>query len=358
MTPDIVARLTKLGFEVLVEGGAGKDSFYSDELYEEKGATLVSKKASFGADIVVKVLAPSNTEREHLKKGALLIGFLRPLDDPDNIQALAQKGVYAFSMEMVPRITRAQKMDALSAMSSIGGYKAVLLAAESLPKYFPLMTTAAGTIRPAKVLVLGAGVAGLQAIATARRLGAVVSAYDVRPAVKEEVESLGAKFVELELDTKDAAESSGYAKALSEDKQKQQIELLGKVISANDVVITTALIPGRKAPILISEKAVKEMAEGSVIVDMAAANGGNCELTKKGETSISHGVTIHGPTNLPGDMPLHASQLYSKTVLAAIEELTEDGNLNLDFENEKKPARGLMHVRTICRFCASLICRD
>ncbi len=334
INPETTARLIKKGFSVTVESGAGDSSFHSDQEYLDAGAKIGSKSDSFDCDILTKVKGPSEAEVQLLKGGCLVMGFLNPLDQPELISQLAQKGVTAFSMEMVPRITRAQKMDALSAMSSIGGYKAVLLAAETLPKYFPLMTTAAGTIRPSKVLVLGAGVAGLQAIATARRLGAVVSAYDVRPAVKEEVESLGAKFVELELDTKDAAESSGYAKALAEDKQKRQIELLAEVIGGVDVVITTALIPGRKAPILISEEAVKKMNAGSVIIDMAAANGGNCELTKAGEMTVAHGVYIHGSTNLPGDMPLHASQLYSKTLLAAIDEIAPEGEINLDFENE------------------------
>ena len=334
INPDTVSVLVKDGFEVLVEKGAGALSFLSDEGFSEAGATIVTKKASFAADIVAKVNGPEDKEIALLKKNTLLMGFLKPLDNPDRIASLAKKGISAFSMEMVPRITRAQKMDALSAMSSIAGYKAVLIAADILPKYFPLMTTAAGTIRPAKVLVLGAGVAGLQAIATARRLGAVVSAYDVRPAVKEEVESLGAKFVELELDTQDAAESSGYAKALAEDKQKRQIELLAKVISGSDVVISTALIPGRKAPILISEEALINMRAGSVVIDMAAANGGNCELTTAGELTVVHGVFLNGHTNLPSTMPLHASQLYSKTLLAALKEIIQDGVINLDFENE------------------------
>lgn len=334
LTPDVVGRLIKKDFTLVVASGAGIDASFSDAAYTEAGATIVDQQTALGADIVLKVAPPNPAEIAALKSGGVLVGFLQPLDAPEVSAQLAQQGVTAFSMELVPRITRAQKLDALSAMSSLGGYKAVLLAANMLPKFFPLLTTAAGTIRPAKVLILGAGVAGLQAIATARRLGAVVSAYDVRPAVREEVQSLGAKFVELELDTADAAADSGYAKALAEEKQRRQTELLLPHLADADVVITTALIPGRQAPVLITEEAVQAMADGSVIIDMAAPNGGNCALTVPGETVVRHGVQIAGVTNLPAGMPLHASQLYARTLMAALDEIVKDGSLNMDFEDD------------------------
>lgn len=334
LSPEVVSQLVKKGFSVIVETGAGERSFYSDNAYQEAGASIAGKNAVLQADLVTKVQAPSAEEIAQMREGAALISFLRPLDDPDTVKSLQKQGVTAFAMELVPRTTRAQKLDALSAMSSIAGYKAVLLAADQLPKFFPLLTTAAGTIRPAKVLVLGAGVAGLQALATARRLGAVTSAYDVRAAAAEEAKSLGAKFIELDLDTTDAATKGGYATALSEDRAERQIQLLAQHIAEHDVVITTALIPGRKAPILISEEAVQGMPEGSIIIDIAAANGGNCPLTEADKTIVKHGVTIIGATNLPAAMPLHASQLYAKTVQAAIGEVVKDGALNMNFEDE------------------------
>jgi NAD(P) transhydrogenase subunit alpha len=334
LVPSMVARLVKQGFEVIVESGAGSTAHFSDEAYTEAGARLGDSAAALGADLVTRVQPPTDAEIAQMKPGAAVLGFLAPLDKPERIAALAERGVTAFAMELVPRITRAQRLDALSAMSAVGGYVAVLQSAASLPKFFPLLTTAAGTLRPAKVLVLGAGVAGLQAIATARRLGAEVSGYDIRPAAAEEVRSLGAKFVELELDTADSATAGGYAKQLDEDRQKRQIELLGEVIAVSDVVISTALIPGRPAPLLISETAVKNMAAGSVIIDMAAANGGNCALTEPGEIVVREGVTIHGPLNLPAEMPIHASQMYARTITAAIDELVADGALNLDMEDE------------------------
>lgn len=269
-----------------------------------------------------------------LKKGSAYIGFLSPLDDPKRSQALAARGVTALSMELVPRISRAQKMDALSALSSVAGYRAVLLAAGILPKFFPLLSTAAGTVKPANVLVLGAGVAGLQAIATAKRLGAKVSAYDIREAVKEEIQSLGATFVELPLEIGDMQDSGGYAKALADEKAKRQTELLVPFIGKSDVVITTALIPGRKAPVLITEEAVKAMKPGSVIVDLAASNGGNCELTVPGETVSKHGVTLVGALNLTADMALHASELYSRTVLAIVLDFTTEDGFAVKFEDE------------------------
>ena len=326
LVPEVVARLVKAGATVNIEKGAGESAFYSDEEFIASGGTLVSRKAAFASDIVVKVKPPSDEEIALMKEGGAYIGFMNPLDEPTISQKMASRGLTSLSMEMVPRISRAQKMDALSALSSIGGYRAVLVAATSLPKFFPLLTTAAGTVRPANVLILGAGVAGLQAIATARRLGAKVSAYDIREAVKEEVHSLGANFVELEIEGQDDSDSGGYAKALIEEKAKQQTKLLVPFIGKSDVVVSTALIPGRKAPILITEDAVKAMSSGSVIVDMAAQNGGNCELTEPGKTVVRHGVTIFGATNLTADMPVHASQLYSRTLLAMLQDFTnEDG---------------------------------
>ena len=334
MVPEVIGRLIKKDFAVVVESGAGEGAFISDDAYREAGAKVVSRDEVYSADIMTRVHPPSAEEAALLKSGSYLISFLRPLDDPEGVARLAKQGVTSFSVEMVPRTTRAQKMDALSAMGSIGGYKAVLEAARSLPKFFPLLTTAAGTMRPARVLILGAGVAGLQAIATARRLGAIVSAYDVRPEVREEIESLGGKFVELDFESASGVGEGGYAKALDADKQQLQTELLIPHIGGSDVVITTALIPGRKAPVLIVEEAVKQMPDGSVIVDLAAPNGGNCALTVPGETVVRHGVTIHGTLNLPAEMAIHASSMYSRTLSAFITEFVKDGALELDFEDE------------------------
>lgn len=334
LVPEVVARLAKVGVTINVEEGAGEASFHADSEYQDKGAQVVDRASAFGADLVVKVQPPSDEEIALMSSGNAFIGFLSPLDHPDFSQKLAEQGVTALSMELVPRISRAQKMDALSAMASLAGYKAVLQAATSLPKFFPLLTTAAGTIRPANVLILGAGVAGLQAIATARRLGARVFAYDIRDAVREEVQSLGANFVELELETANMQDAGGYAKALAEEKQRRQVELLVPHIANSDVVVTTALIPGRRAPLLISEEAVEAMGHGSIIIDMAAPNGGNCAVTEPGEIVVRHGVEVHGPLNIPATMPVHASQLYSRTVLAMIQEfLSEDGFVP-NFEDE------------------------
>lgn len=333
LVPEIVARLTKTGIEVQVETGAGTKAFISDGAYSDAGATLVNRETVFQANIVVKVQPPSEQELALFNSASAYIGFLRPLDEPELSQKMATAGLTALSMELVPRISRAQKMDALSAMSSIGGYKAVLMAADRLPKFFPLLTTAAGTVRPANVLVLGAGVAGLQAIATARRLGARVSAYDIRDAVKEEVQSLGAKFVELPLEVADMQDAGGYAKALAAEKQKRQIELLVPFIGDADVVVTTALIPGRRAPLLITEEAVAAMKPGSVIVDMAAANGGNCAHTVTGETIVHEGVTIIGHTNLPAEMPVHASYMYARTLLAMIQAFTSEEGFIPDMDD-------------------------
>ena len=334
LIPEVVARLVKKGASVLVERGAGDNAFYTDEDFEDAGAQVVSREDAFGADVVVKVQPPNDEEISLLREGGVLIGFLSPLDDPDISARIAARKVTAFSMELVPRISRAQKMDALSALSSIGGYRAVLIAAEALPKFFPLLSTAAGTVRPANVLVLGAGVAGLQAIATAKRLGSRVSAYDIRDVVAEEVQSLGASFVELELETGSMQDEGGYAKALAEEKAARQTELLVPFIGKSDVVIATALIPGRRAPTLITEEAVRAMHAGSVIVDMAAPNGGNCELTVPGETVVRHGVKIFGVMNLTAGMPVHASQLYSRTLLAVLEDFTDENGFTVNFEDE------------------------
>lgn len=333
ITPDMADRLRKAGYDVAVERGAGEHAYFPDAEYEAQGARLVGRDEALGADLVATV-APPEDELGKLRAGAVVIGFLQPLDRPDLAAALAEQSVTALSMELVPRITRAQKMDALSAMSTVSGYKAVLLAADTLPKFFPLLTTAAGTIRPAQVLVLGAGVAGLQALATARRLGAVTSAYDVRPAAREQVESVGAKFVELELDTSDAEDQRGYAKALTADQQARQIELLARHVAKADIVISTALIPGRAAPVLITEAGVEGMNSGAVIIDLAAANGGNCALTKPDERVVRNGVQILGPTNLPASMPLHASQMYARTLTALVTEFTTDGAFTLNFDDE------------------------
>jgi len=324
LVPEVVSRLVKGGASVIVERGAGEGAFYPDAEFEKAGARMGSREDAFGADILVKVQPPSQQETGLMKTGGAYIGFLAPLDQPGIAKAVAARGITALSMELVPRISRAQKMDALSALSSLAGYRAVLLSSTLLPKFFPLLTTAAGTVRPSNVLVLGAGVAGLQAIATARRLGARVSGYDIRDAVAEEVQSLGATFVKLEIEGQDSSDSGGYAKALAEEKAKQQVSLLVPFIGKSDVVITTALIPGRKAPLLISEEAVRSMAPGSVIVDMAASNGGNCAMTEPGKTVVKNGVTIVGETNLTSDMPVHASQLYARTLLAMLEEFTDE----------------------------------
>jgi NAD(P) transhydrogenase subunit alpha len=327
--------MVKKGLEVLVESGAGAGAYISDQAFVDAGARIVDRSGAYGASVIATVAPPPDADIQRLGPSSTVISFMRPLDEPDISHRIAQRGATAFSMELVPRISRAQKMDALSAMANIGGYKAVIDAAAVLPRYFPLLTTAAGTVKPANVLVLGAGVAGLQAIATAKRLGARVSGYDIRDAVKEQVESLGATFVELELEVSGMEDQAGYAKALSDEKARRQTELLVPFLAKADVVVSTALIPGRPAPELVTEEAVKAMAEGSVIVDMAASNGGNCALTESGKTVIRHGVTIMGPLNLPATMPVHASELYGRTVMALVfEMLGADGTLHLDMENE------------------------
>jgi NAD(P) transhydrogenase subunit alpha len=334
LVPDTATRLGAAALEVTVESGAGSAAYITDDAYQQAGAKIVKGAATLlgEADAVLKVQAPSAAEVELIKKGAVLISFLQPATQGDTIRALAKRGLTAFSLELVPRISRAQSMDALSSQASAAGYKAVLMAAGRLGKFFPMMMTAAGTIPPARVLVMGAGVAGLQAIATARRLGAVVSAYDVRPAVKEEVQSLGATFIELALETQEG--EGGYAKEQSEEFLRKQRELIGEHVAKSDVVITTAAVPGRRAPLLVTGEMVKGMRPGSVIVDLAAETGGNVELTKAGTDVEIGGVTIIGTRNVPSTMPLHASQLYARNVANLLLHLVKDGAIVLDFDDE------------------------
>ena len=334
LVPEVVQRLSKDGLEVVVEAGAGMSSHHPDAAYEEAGAS-VSADAGFSGEVVAKVSPPSPEEIGRLDRGGVLIGFLQPLTAADTVRALADAGVTSFAMEAIPRITRAQSMDALSSQATIGGYRAGLIAAQELPRFFPMLTTAAGTVRPARVLVLGAGVAGLQAIATTRRLGAIVQAFDVRSAVKEQIESLGAKFLELDMGLEDAESAGGYARQLTDDEQQKQRELLAEEIGKVDVVISTAAVPGRPAPLLIIEDAVRKMKPGSVIVDIAAETGGNCEITEPGETVVKHDVTIAGPIGLPSSMPDHASALYARNIQALLGVMvSEEGELKLDFEDE------------------------
>jgi H+-translocating NAD(P) transhydrogenase subunit alpha len=330
LVPEVVARLTGAGFDLSVERSAGTAASFRDSAYEEAGARIVDDV--FDAEGIVKVRKPSAQELDRLREGQLLIAFLEPLTDPEGIERLGARGVLAFAMESIPRITRAQPMDALSSQSNVAGYKSVLLAAERLPKFFPMLMTAAGTVPPAKVLILGAGVAGLQAIATARRLGALVTGFDVRPVVKEQVESLGATFLELDVTGEETA--GGYARELSDEEQQRQREQLADRIPEYDVVITTALIPGRSAPLLIPRAAVEAMRLGSVIVDLAADAGGNCELTQPGEEIDHGGVRVVGFTNLASTMPAHASQLYARNVAALLQHLAPDGTLALDWDDE------------------------
>jgi len=339
IVPHEVKGLVKRGLEVVVESGAGVAAGVSDDDYKAAGGGVAATAAEAirGAKLVLRVNPPSLSEPDEvapLESGTVLVSFLSPLTSPELVKRLQTAGVTSISMEMVPRITRAQSMDALSSQATVAGYKAVLLAAEHLPKFLPMFTTAAGTIRPAKALVLGAGVAGLQAIATARRLGAVVEAFDVRPAVKEQVQSLGAKFLEAEHEVTAEGEG-GYAKELSEEQHKKELELIGKAIVDADVVVTTAQIPGRDAPLLVTEEMLRAMRPGSVIVDLASETGGNCAGTKSGETVVVNGVQILGPVNLPASIPVHASQMYSRNIVTlASEFIGEDGELALDFEND------------------------
>ncbi|HEX6487955.1 MAG TPA: Re/Si-specific NAD(P)(+) transhydrogenase subunit alpha [Candidatus Dormibacteraeota bacterium] len=334
LVPDAAARLIKTDHKLTVQSGAGQGAGFADDLYREAGAELANDLDSLlkGTEVVLEVQPPSPKEAAALPAGVALIGFLQPAENADLIKELAKRQVTAFSLELLPRISRAQSMDALSSQASVAGYKAVLMAADRLPKFFPMLMTAAGTIAPARVLVLGAGVAGLQAIATARRLGAVIEAYDVRPAVKEEVQSLGARFIELELEAQEG--TGGYAREQSEEFLRQQRELIGQHVAASDVVITTAAIPGRKAPVLVTADMVQAMRAGSVVVDLAAESGGNVEGSRPGEWLDVKGVALYGARNLPSSMPVHASQLYSKNVTSLLEHLAPEGTLKLDFEDE------------------------
>ncbi|MGH2920832.1 MAG: Re/Si-specific NAD(P)(+) transhydrogenase subunit alpha [Gaiellaceae bacterium] len=329
LVPEIVGKLSQGGFDVVVEPGAGEAASFTDDAFRDAGATLGDP---WDTELVAKVRKPSDDELGRLRDGQVLIGFLQPLTDAEGIEQLSSRGVTAFAMESIPRITRAQPMDALSSQATVSGYKAVLLAADRLPRFLPMLMTAAGTVAPAKVLVIGAGVAGLQAIATARRLGAVVSGFDVRPVVKEQVESLGASFLDLGIVGEEAA--GGYARELTEEEQRRQQEELEARIGDFDVVVTTALIPGRPAPQLIPRSAIESMKPGSVIVDLAAEAGGNAELTRPDEDVVHQGVTILGPTNLPSTMPFHASQLYARNVSSLLQHLAPEGELKLDFDDE------------------------
>jgi H+-translocating NAD(P) transhydrogenase subunit alpha len=335
LIPDAIAKLVKQGLEVWVEAGAGEQAFFPNEAYEKAGAKIIYDPATLWgeADILVKVSQPKEHEVHYLRPGTTLIGFLNPLAHLAGVEWLAHRKITALAMEMIPRSTRAQSMDALSSQRSLSGYKAVLIAAAALPKYFPMLTTAAGTIAPAKVLIIGAGVAGLQAIATARRLGAIVEAYDIRPVAKEEVQSLGAKFIEIKLD-EDTTASGGYAKEISADAKHKAQEILAERIKNADVVITTAQVPGKRAPVMVTEAMVSQMKPGSVIVDIAADQGGNCAGTDPGKDVVRNGVTIIGPLNLPASMPVHASQLYSKNILTLLQYLIKDGKLQWDFEDD------------------------
>ncbi len=343
LVPDTATKLIAAKLDVAIQSGAGAGAFISDEAYEKAGVRLVNHAADLlkDADAVLKVQAPMPSEVELLRNDAVLISFLQPATQGDIVKALAKRGVTAFSLELLPRISRAQSMDALSSQASAAGYKAVLMAGERLSKFFPMMMTAAGTVAPARVLVMGAGVAGLQAIATARRLGAVVSAYDVRPAVKEEVQSLGATFIELPLETQEG--EGGYAREQSEEFLRQQRQLIGEHIARSDVVITTAAVPGRRAPLLVTGEMVKGMRAGSVIVDLAAETGGNVELTQAGKEVDVDGVTIIGTRNIPSTMPQTTSQLYARNVANLLLHLVKDGAISLDFGDEITKAACVTH---------------
>ncbi len=342
LVPSVIPNLAKAGLEVVIEAGAGAEAGYPDADYAAKGGKVLRDRAEVfrTADIITQVLCYGSNDRTGkddlplFHRDQVLVGFLRPLGSVETITDIASKGVTAFSVELMPRTTRAQSMDALSSMATISGYKAVLIAADALPKIFPMMTTAAGTITPARVLILGVGVAGLQAIATARRLGAVVSAYDVRPAVKEQVQSLGARFVELPIEAKDAQDARGYATAQGEEFYRKQRELLGKVIAEHDVVITAAVVPGKKSPVLVTKEMVAGMAPGSLLVDLAAERGGNCELTQGGEKINVNGVTIIGFYNLASTVPYNASQMYARNLTAFLLLMVKDGKLQIDTKDD------------------------
>ena len=342
LAPAVLANLAKAGIEVTIEAGAGAAAGYPDAEYSEKGAKLVGTRAEVfaAAEIVVQVLCHGSNDKTGkadlplLRRGQILVGFLRPLGALETLKEVAATGVTSFAVELMPRTTRAQSMDALSSMGTICGYKAVVMAADTLPRIFPMLTTAAGTITPGRVLIIGAGVAGLQAIATARRLGAVASAYDMRPAAKEQVQSLGGRFVELPIEAKDAQDARGYGTAQGEEFYRKQRELLGDAVAANDVVITAAVIPGKKSPVLVTKEMVARMAPGSVIVDLAAERGGNCELTRGGETIVEQGVTIIGQFNLASTVPYHASQMYARNLAAFLLNLVKDGKVQFNEADE------------------------
>jgi H+-translocating NAD(P) transhydrogenase subunit alpha len=342
LVPLVIPNLIKAGFSVAVESGAGAEAGYPDAHYTEKGAQILAdRRAVFAqADIVTQVLCYGSNDVAGkadiplMRRGQVLIGFLRPLGSSEILQEIAGTGVTSFSVELMPRTTRAQSMDALSSMGTICGYKAVLLSADTLPRIFPMLTTAAGTVTPARIFVIGAGVAGLQAIATARRLGAVVSAYDMRPASKEQVQSLGGRFVELPIEAKDAQDARGYGTAQDETFYARQRELLTRVVAENDVVVTTAVVPGKKAPVLITKEMVQGMAPGSVMFDLAAERGGNCELTRAGETVVEHGVTIIGRINVASEVPYHASQMYARNLTAFLLNLVKDGKVRPEKDDE------------------------
>lgn len=342
LIPDSVTALTKLGHTLSLQAGAGDEAGLPDTAYQKKGATIIAQRAKLfeAADVILQVRGlganpdAGRADLELMRPDNTLVGLFDPLSTPELVKELSRRKVNAFAMELMPRITRAQSMDVLSSQATIAGYKAVLEAAVTTPRMFPMLMTAAGTISPAHVFVIGAGVAGLQAIATARRLGAVVKAYDVRPAVKEQIESLGGKFVQMKLETEQAEGAGGYAKEMGDEFLRKQRELMAEIVAESHVVITTAAIPGKKSPVLITGDMVRGMMPGSVIVDLAAERGGNCELTRADATIVEHGVTILGPSNLPATVPLHASQMYARNLLTFLKELTKDGALDIDMENE------------------------
>ncbi|HKT46423.1 MAG TPA: NAD(P) transhydrogenase subunit alpha [Candidatus Acidoferrales bacterium] len=342
LVPLVIPQLAKAGHQVLIESGAGAQAGYPDAHYAEKGAKIAASRADVfsQAELIAQVLAFGSNDVTGaadlplLRKGQLLVGFLRPLGSADGLKMLAATGVSSFAVELMPRTTRAQSMDALSSMATICGYKAVLLCADALPRILPMLTTAAGTITPARVFVIGAGVAGLQAIATARRLGAVASAYDMRPAAKEQVQSLGGRFLELAIEAKNAQDARGYGVAQDESFYARQRELLGKAVGDSDIVITAAVIPGKKSPVLVTEEMVKNMAPGSVVLDLAAERGGNCELTKAGETVVRYGVTIIGRINMASDVPYHASQMYARNLTSFLLLLLKEGKPKIDVSDE------------------------
>ncbi len=341
LVPSAIPGLVKAGLKVIVEAGAGVQAGYPDAEYRARGAEILPNRADVfqGADVVVQVLCHGSNDRTGkddlplLRQGQTLIGFMRALGEIETVREIGDRGVTSFAIELMPRTTRAQSMDALSSMATVSGYKAVVLAADTLPRFFPMLTTAAGTITPARVLVIGAGVAGLQAIATARRLGAVTSAYDMRPAAKEQVQSLGGRFVELPIEARDAQDAQGYATAQDEAFYRRQRELLGRVVAESDVVITAAVVPGKKSPVLVTKEMVESMAPGSVVVDLAAERGGNCELTKAGVTLVKHGVTLIGQINLASSVPFHASQMYARNLSAFLLHLVKDGRVRTDVDD-------------------------